>query len=207
MAYPLLELVFAPPNGDDSGAPSREKPLPLRQTLRSDAETVRLIRDGDERVFTDVVHDLAVALQAYAYGYVHSVESAADITQDVFTRLWERRATLVVNGTLRQYLFVATRLRALELLRRHRLEDARAGHLDLKAAEPPLDDELERLDRFVWVTRAVDELPPRQREIVRLRWIEGLTNPLVAQRLGISVKGVEIQLTRALHTLRERLKT
>jgi RNA polymerase sigma-70 factor (ECF subfamily) len=130
----------------------------------------------------------------------------------VFVRLWERRETLVVSGTLRQYVFVATRLRALELLRRDRMEGRHAGRVAEQTIDETaergaqLEDELERLDRFIAVTRAVQELPPRQREIVRLRWVEGLTNAQAAARLGISVKGVEIQLTRALQTLRGRLR-
>lgn len=219
MAYPLIELVFAPEdkNGLDgsSNGWSNSRLIRSRSSIpeRDDAEIVCLIRAGDETVFTEVVHDFAVVLQAYAYRYVRSADVAGDVVQDVFVRLWERRETLVVPGTLRQYIFVATRFRALELLRRDRMEGRHAERVaeqtvDVTAvgSSAQIEDELERLDRFIAVTRAVQELPPRQREIVKLRWVDGFTNVQTAARLGISIKGVEIQLTRALQTLRARLR-
>lgn len=208
MAYPLVELVFASHDGGDAEnfQQSVRATAPTLATTPGDENVVASIRGGDEHAFTALVHDLAPVLHVYAYRYAQSSDVARDVVQDVFTRLWERRATWTVKGTVRQYLFIATRLRALELLRRGRIEERHAlsvGETD--SLTPPVDSELERIDRFVAVARAVQELPPRQREIVRLRWIEGLTNAAAAARLGISVKGIEIQLTRALHTLRGRL--
>jgi len=207
MALPLVELLFTASTGDDdvhSSGSSRARDRTYRPG--NDSALVERIRFGDEAAFTQVVYELTPVLHAYARQYLPFGDVARDVIQDVFLRLWDERRTLVVRGTLRQYLFIATRLRAFKALRRVRVEQRYAGEGPLVSAEPPLDESVERLDRFVQVVRAVDDLPPRQREIVRLRWLDGLSNTDVAMRLGISVKGVEVQLTRALYSLRKKLR-
>lgn len=174
--------------------------------MLNDDQLTAGIRAGDESIFSYVVHRDAAALHAYAYRYVQSADVARDVVQDVFTRLWDKRSSLEVRSTLRQYLFIATRLRALELLRRSKTEQQKVSSADWISEEAPIDEHIERVERFTQVIDVVRELPPRQQEIIHLRWARGLTNPAVAQKLGISVKGVEIQLTRALATLRVRLK-
>jgi RNA polymerase sigma-70 factor (ECF subfamily) len=211
MVHSLVAVLwFAPSSYNDGAGASRAdrrdtRPMELAPPL-DETVVLQQIRAGDQAAFSTLVRAMVDVLQAYAYRYVHSADVAGDVVQDVFVRLWHARETLVVPHTLRQYLFVATRFRALELLRRDRIEQRHAGALEPPAGEPPVDEHVARIDRFTSVVEALRALPPRQREIIRLRWTEGLTNAAVGQRLGISVKGVEIQLTRAFATLRERLR-
>ena len=53
--------------------------------------------------------------------------------------------------------------------------------------------------------RAIDDLPPRARQVLRMRWLEERPNADVARMLGLSVKTVEMHVTRALAALRGRL--
>lgn len=76
------------------------------------------------------------------------------------------------------------------------LEGLDGGH-DLFAAERHLDarDELRR------VLKGMDALPPRCREVVRLRKVEGLTTREAADRLGVSIATIEQQLTLGMRAL------
>jgi RNA polymerase sigma-70 factor (ECF subfamily) len=211
MAFPLVSWLFASGENENPGGSSlpANRPSPAFQPRpqREESDWIAGIQTGDTAIFTELVHDLTDVLHAYAYRYVHSSDIAYDIVQDVFARLWENRQTLHVKGTIRQYLFIATRLRALELLRRNKIEERHASVLIPESDAISVDEQLDQIDLFAQVVRAIQELTPRQREIARLHWIHGLTNATVAERLGISIKGVEIQLTRALARLRMYFQT
>ena len=67
------------------------------------------------------------------------------------------------------------------------------------------DVELEREDLRARVTAAVESLPERCRLVMHLRWRDQLRHAEIAAIMGISVKGVEMQLSRGLRALRALL--
>jgi RNA polymerase sigma factor (sigma-70 family) len=63
----------------------------------------------------------------------------------------------------------------------------------------------ERRDLLAALKQAVDRLPPRVRQAYLLRWVHGLSRQEMARTMGISIKGAEIQLTRAIKALKAAL--
>jgi len=180
--------------------------------LHSDAEVVRRVRAGDARAVEALFRAHYPGLRDFAAALTRSPETAEEVVQDVFAALWLRRARWEVRGgSVRGYLYGAVRNGAASR-GRHRLVERRwfarlAGDPAEEAREPapdPLADAVAG-DLSERVRRAIDELPERARVAVTLRWMHGLRTAEIAEAMGISVKGVEIQMTRALKTLRERL--
>ena len=136
--------------------------------------------------------------------YVGSQAIAEEIVQDLFHTIWRDRAKLAVRGSLRSYLCVAARNRALQHLRRGAVarRHARAAAEPDVDREPRADEVLERRETLVALRRAIDALPPRARLAVVLRWRDHLTNADVADAMGITVKGVEKLLASAMSRLR-----
>lgn len=131
---------------------------------------------------------------------------AEELVQDVLLELWRRREQLAVQGSPQAYLFQATRNRALNHLRHrqvHRRAEPRlvAG----EAPAPSASAEIEAGELEAAVRQAVDELTPRCREVFELSRVHGFRYAEIAETLGVSVKAVEAQMTRALRTLRGRL--
>jgi RNA polymerase sigma-70 factor (ECF subfamily) len=164
------------------------------------------VRDGDEGAFDTIFRDHYAALVRTADAMLHRRDLAEEIVQDVLLALWQRRATLVVEDSLRAYLFRATRNRALNHLRHAAIE--RKAEPELSAIEPPeasapavlVHEEIDAALR-----QAVTSLPPRCREVFELSRVHGLRYSEIASTLGISVKTVEAQMGKALRTLRELL--
>ena len=127
--------------------------------------------------------------------------------QTVFVDLWAQRGPLRVHTSLRAYLYAATRNRALDQ-RKHEQVEARWAERsraeDDLASQPESDAQqtLEANETSDALHAAIGLLPERARLVVTLRWLRGLKPPEIAEALGISVKGVEIQITRALRALR-----
>jgi len=125
-----------------------------------------------------------------------------NIVQEVFVQLWNKHRNILDNQEgIRSYLYTAVRNRALNAIRdakthsEETFED-RAG--DLRT-------DLEEKELLVRVTELVRQLPPKCRHIFLLSRSKGYSNKEIAAELGISVKTVENQMTKALKLLRSGL--
>jgi len=169
---------------------------------------------ADSALFSHVFETHRVALRRYAERFVQSRDTAEDLVQDVFSRLWVRWKGIDVASNVRAYLYQATRTHALNHLERRRIEQR--GLLryvgpvstDLGPALPPEGEARVQADD---VTRAVERvlrlMPPRQREVASLRLRDQLTTREIAVKLGISPRTVEVHIARATRLLRDRLPT
>lgn len=132
----------------------------------------------------------------YALHYINNVEDVEDVVQDCFVRLLE---VSVEPRNVRAWLYAAVRNRCIDLLRQssHSVEPLAVG------LEAPTDEEQqERSLREARLWEAIDALPARCREVFLLSKRDGLTYAQIAQRLGLSEKTVEHQVSKALKRLR-----
>jgi RNA polymerase sigma-70 factor (ECF subfamily) len=163
----------------------------------------------DSELFSRMFEMHRVALRRYAEQFVKSREIAEDVVQDVFIGVWNRWSAIDLTGNLRAYLFQATRNRALNHIRDQRVQDRRALLYEGPSlVQPPAAEAAVRSEE---ITRAIEHvlrlMPPRRREVVSLRLRDHLSHAEIASKLGISQKGVEAHITRAVRTLREKLPT
>lgn len=171
-----------------------------------EANLIARVRQGEVQAFEALFRAHAPALRDYATSYLGTSEAADNVVQDIFLRLWVRRAEWPVRGSLRAYLYSAARHQVLNVLRHGRAQQRWEPEIALHLSQDATDDitasqaDLATLEHAL--TNAVAALPERQREVVRLRWVEGLAYTEVAQTLGISTKTVDNHLARALKTLR-----
>ncbi|MEJ7811523.1 MAG: RNA polymerase sigma-70 factor [Gemmatimonadaceae bacterium] len=166
----------------------------------------------DDAAFEALFRAHYAPLCEFVYGYVGVREAAEELVQDVFFGVWTRRERWEPSDSARAYLYGAARNRALNHLRnaratRHR--DERAGAEEaapaMGAPAPDAAARIEREETAAAVRRAIAALPERARLAVTLRWEHGLRYAEVAEVMGISTKGVERLLTRAMTALRAGL--
>lgn len=169
------------------------------------------VRAGDAGALEALFRAHYAALCEFAARYVRQDALAEELVQDLFADLWARRADWQLRGSVRAYLFGAVRNRALNLRKRQALErdwEQDESHDEVRAlhAVPQsADDAVERADLQARLQAAIEALPERCRLVMHLRWREQMRHAEIASVMGISVKGVEVQLARGLRTLRARL--
>lgn len=173
----------------------------------TEIEWVAAIRAGDGAAFETLFHAYHASLCALAYRYLGARDLAEEIVQEVFLVIWERRRTWEVRSSVKSYLCTAVRNAALSYLRHERV--ARRKEADIRewqAPSPPRPD-LQALEQetVAAVQDAVGRLPERCRLVFTLHREQGLTYAEVAQVLGISPRTVEVQIGRALKSLRKGL--
>jgi RNA polymerase sigma-70 factor (ECF subfamily) len=178
----------------------------------AERELIARVRAGDVAAFETLFVTHYEGMCALAFMLVRSRDAAEDVVANVFRNLWARRAGWEPHGAARTYLLTATRNEALNLLRSLRRERGFAERLAreevvpaLGSAAAPPDDAAVARDHTAAIEQAAETLPARAREVFLLRWREGLKYPEIAERLGIALKTVEMHMTRALRSIRERL--
>jgi RNA polymerase sigma-70 factor (ECF subfamily) len=141
---------------------------------------------------------------AYVATLLRDRGAAEDVTALAFERAFRKSKSFDARrGSERAWLFGIARNAALDELRKRR----RTAHLTLDPEDvgAATDDEADRALRRAAVRAALAELPPRERELIALKFHAGLDNAELAAVLGVSVSNAGTRLHRALTKLREIL--
>ncbi|WP_343307816.1 RNA polymerase sigma-70 factor [Chitinophaga niabensis] len=171
------------------------------QDTGAESLLLHAIRQGDEKALEMVFLRYYNLLSRYAARLLKSEADGQEVAADVFLTFWEKRQSIEVKESLRQYLFAMTRHRALRLLK---AKDRVPASLELtKEYEINAEPEEETPVSTDHLTAYINQLPPQRRHIFRLNKIEGLSYPEIAQRLGISEKTVKNHVYRAMLQLKE----
>ncbi|HEX8274750.1 MAG TPA: RNA polymerase sigma-70 factor [Longimicrobiaceae bacterium] len=172
----------------------------------SDQELLARLRAGDPDAFDTLFRAFYPPLVGLAEGLLRRRDVAEEVVQDVLLELWRRRESLVLEESLRAYLFRAVRNRALNHLRHEKVERRGEPFAAGESSSPPsAQAALEEAEIDAAVRDAVAALPERCREVFELSRARGLRYAEIAAVMGISVKTVEAQMGKALRLLRERL--
>lgn len=172
--------------------------------LFSDDRLIALIRENDLAAFEHIYNKYWSKLYLSAYNILRDRQMSEDITQEVLVTLWMKRANLQVMS-LNAYLYTAVRYQVFNVLRSGRVKADLFNRLEelfsYNGGEEILSEkEINRL-----LDQGVAELPEKCRQIFLMSRKEHLSTKEIAERLGISPKTVENQLTIALNRLRKTL--
>ncbi|GAB3280325.1 RNA polymerase sigma-70 factor [Larkinella harenae] len=163
------------------------------------------IKSGEEAAFADLFYQYYPVLCVYAQRLLDDSDQAKDVVQGVFVRLYEQRESILLVTSLKAYLYKAVQNACLNQIKQAHTYQSHQQHLlqlspPADHTEPILQLELEQL---IW--QAVQRLPPQCGRIFQMNRFEGKKNNQIAQELGLSVRTVETQISKALTLLRESL--
>lgn len=140
--------------------------------------------------------------------YLHDQVLSEEIVQDIFVYFWENKEKLQINTSVKAYLFSVSKFKSLNLLRDTHNRKRIAGDL-IKSESLFTNDEMDcwiDTEEFKKILdAAIDQLAPRCRKIFLMSKNEELSNKQIAERLNISIKTVENQITIALKKMRDYL--
>lgn len=168
-----------------------------------------LIANGDEVAFTHLYNQYGKRLQQFSFSLVRSKETAEEIVEDVFVRLWSNRAQLPSIENLSVYLYVSVKNRSLNSLsdKARQLVVAPFDFLDTDVTLNDSDpyDLMVTSEMMSNMQKAIDLLPPRCKMIFRLVREDGLKYKEVAEILNISVNTIDVQMAIAVKRICEAL--
>jgi RNA polymerase sigma-70 factor (ECF subfamily) len=172
-------------------------------------ELAQRIRASDRDAFSEAFTRLKEPLVRYVQRFTPDVPTAYDVLQDVFANLWEGRAKLAENTTLKGLVYTMARNRAFNLNRRSaRISETDVTEaLDRVVTAPPGDAVFEAHYLEAQIHRWISELPPRRAEAFILSRYHGLKYKDISTIMGLSERTVQTHVLHAMRDLRMRLKT
>jgi RNA polymerase sigma factor, sigma-70 family/RNA polymerase sigma-70 factor, Bacteroides expansion family 1 len=175
--------------------------------MNRDIEIIRRIRQGDKAEFESLFRSSYVSLVHCAKSIIKDHDSAEEIVQDLFFRLWQNREKINIESSLNGYLFRAVHnkclhyINHLKIVGQHAQETA-AGQTS--KSEDPVDiiryKELQEKINLI-----LERLPDRCSLIFCMSRFDGLKYNEIAEKLSVSVKTVEANMGRALKEFRKAL--
>ncbi|HRN56556.1 MAG TPA: RNA polymerase sigma-70 factor [Agriterribacter sp.] len=176
----------------------------LTHTIYTETELFDMLSGGDKEAFTRVYLLYAPDLIGFAAARVSSVETAQDIVHDLFTHLWDNRATIRIRESLKGYLFAAVRYRIVDHIRKNVTRREYAVMLEQLADKLVASEEAAIVSKNLQDTleQSIEDLPSRTRQIYRMSRNHHLAVKEIASKLGLSEQTVKNQLSVALHHLR-----
>lgn len=163
------------------------------------------VQCGDEAAYKDLFTEYYPRLTTFAFKYVGEMDTAKEIVQEVFIKLYQKRRTLVIQQSLKAYLFKAVYRTCLNSID----QEKRRSHHHQEAAiyqpEAEYADGLEEAEAQQRIYQAIEQLPDQCRRIFTMNRFEDLSNQAIADQLNLSKRTVETQISKALKLLRKAL--
>jgi RNA polymerase sigma-70 factor (ECF subfamily) len=161
----------------------------------------------DRSTFEKLFKTLFKSLTHFARKYVPDNDTAKEIVHDVFLNLWEKRENIDTSTSLKSYLFTSVYNRSMNYIRDQRkfYRDSEISNIIEKEEHTVPRDHIEEQELESRILESIDSLPARCREIFILNRFEGNHYAEIAEKMNISVKTVETQMSKALRILREKL--
>lgn len=173
------------------------------------------LRQGDENAYISLFKDYYVNLCSYSRRYVGRKDIAEEVVSETFYKIWENREKLKIESSIKAYLFQAVANNSLYHLRKlskeEKIEDYFKGveHENIgfyQLSENLSDQSILMQELTDRINDAVNQLPPQQQKAFRLKRYGGKKNKEIAAEMGISIKTVEMHLSKAMLSLRNNLK-
>lgn len=169
------------------------------------AELVGRLQAGDQHAVAELYSRYSKGVWAVAYRMLERRDLADDATQQTFVQAWQHAASLDPERDPGPWLRTVARRCAITALRREKPGSVVSLEDHGRTLESADGDRSDRAYEIWQVRRAVDALPPEERETLRLTHYGGLSHQEAAERLGVPVGTVKSRSGRAYKRLADRL--
>lgn len=159
------------------------------------------IAAGDNEAFKTLFEMFYPKVKIFLVKFLKDENTAEDISQDIFVKIWTYREALPDIRSFNTYLYRMTRNAALNHLRGNhsKIDISKMSVLDDKDIEA----EYQTKEKELLIRLTVEHMPPQRQRIFKMSREQGLSNDDIALKLGISKKTVENNITLALKDLRD----
>ncbi|HET7118971.1 MAG TPA: RNA polymerase sigma-70 factor [Hanamia sp.] len=164
---------------------------------------------GDRKAFTELYKRYWEDLFITAAKALRGKEEAADVVQDVFLSLWNRRNELNLRGSLAAYLHTSVRYKCIHYIeknitRRDYLVQLAEVVIRSPSTNAEINLQLKEIEQTV--NKAVAKMPPKMQEVYKLSRQEHLSYKEISNCMNISVETVKKHIQHALNLIRKDME-
>lgn len=172
----------------------------------SEEKLLHGISKGEESAFRQVFDLYYQLLVTFAFRYIGDLDSSRNVVQDVFVGLFDKRESIVIHTSLKAHLYQSVRNRALNYLKREKMQrDHHYRILEENEGNEAYDEPYGVEELQSHIGKVVNDLPAQCQKIFLMSRQEGIPNGEIAEQLLISKRTVETQISKALKRIREDL--
>ena len=172
--------------------------------IEVDKRIFTAVVQGDRDAFGDLFQKYYQVLCNYALTYLDDVSEVEDAVQDVFVYVWNNREVIVVDTSVKSYLFTSVKHRALNILKHQAVERSHScllvEFLEDLSQEEYSEEEAVQLEK---IRQALQILPLQCRTVFMMSSLDGKKYREIAEELHISVNTVKSHVLKAYRTIRE----
>lgn len=170
------------------------------------ADTLKRLRQNDKTILHELFELYYLPVCQTIFRYIKEKPLTEDMAQNVFIRFWEKRQTIQINSSVSAYLRRMAVNEALAHLRKQKVYKEELDPNMVREVDPGAEQQYLHGELKEKVQHAIDGLPTKCRMVFQLSRQDGLTYKEIADKMEISVKTVENQMSKALRVLRSELK-
>jgi RNA polymerase sigma-70 factor (family 1) len=172
--------------------------------INTDQELCSLLRHGDEGAFARIYELYSQRIYTNLKRLLKDEDLAQELLQEVFVRIWDKRASIAVETSFKSYLYRVSENLVRDFFRKASKDKKMMEQLMLAASELYIDNETLYIDKEnnQLLHKAIDTLPPQRRRIFTLCKIEGKSYSEVSELTGISVSTINDHIVKATKTIR-----
>jgi RNA polymerase sigma-70 factor (family 1) len=167
----------------------------------SDNDLLMALKAGDKTAFNALYDRYWSVLFRLAFRILERHDASKDVVQEVFVSFFEKHSKRDISN-VKAYLLQSTKYQCFMQLRAGKLTAKHIERMENVITCNLVDEEIEADELQKAIDHQIASLPEKCREVFELSRVEELTNKKIAERLNISQKTVENQITKALRTLR-----
>ena len=173
-------------------------------------ELFQLIAQGNKEAFRCLFDSYRNKIFSIAFKFTTEKQSAEDVVQEVFIKIWTNRENLPAIRNFDAYLTTMVRNHLFNYLRKIAHEQALIKKMAIKSEEQPTDEVLDGLyykELYGLINKAVNQLSPQQKKVYHYSRIEGLKHHEIAEAMGISTSTVKGHIVEALKHIKNAIAT
>ena len=177
--------------------------------MLNDFFVFKKIKEGDIKAFENIFRHYYSPLYLYAFSITGRKEIAEEIVQELFYIIWKERESIHISGSVKSYLYKATKNQSLKYLEHVTVEERYSENIRNKkgiSSEPIAQEQLEYQELEEIINRTFRKLPERRLQIFRMHRMEGKKYKEIAEGLSLSVKTVEAEMTKVYKALKNEIE-
>ena len=168
----------------------------------------RIAERADPAAFRELYEAYGPRVKAYMMRQGADAGTAEDLAQETLLTVWRKAALYAGDrGSMTTWVFAIARNLRIDRLRREvPWQELPEGRLTEASSEPLPDEAMAEKERQERVQAALAELPPEQKDVVILAYLEGLSHSEIAERLGMPLGTVKSRMRIAYQKIRQTLE-
>ena len=181
----------------------------MQTSITTEEQTIlRLLKEDDEHAMERIFDTYYAYLVNAAYHMLRDEHQAKDLVQDVLFNFWSKREEISIETGLKAYLKRATVNKSIDQIRRKKRFGVPEEITDFNQAslDASVQEVMETSDLEATILAAIKTLPERCQLVFSLSRFEDLSHKEIDEKLDISTKTIENQMTKALKTIRLAVK-